>query len=111
MADDTKKNGHVDGCLCMGCRSGMMPGGMGYGRGGRGTFFLLRTLLTVLILIIVFWFGVQVGRLSDGYGFGRDRGVMMMRGGYGYPVGYNPGSPMMSAGSATSSGGLPIQVQ
>lgn len=113
MAEDTKKNGngngnsHVDGCMCMGCRGGMMgPGGMGYGRRGGWTFFLLRTLLTILILMIVFWFGVQVGRMSSrGFGYGGARGVMMMRGGSGggYPItGYNPGGPMIPATSTAA---------
>lgn len=50
-----------------------------YGGGGRHwTFFLLRTLFTIIILMVVFWFGVMAGRIGDG-----SYGYRMMRG-YGY---------------------------
>jgi hypothetical protein len=80
------------------------------GMGGRHwTFFLLRTLITIIILMVVFWFGVQVGRLNSG--FRRESGVMMMRGAYGYGGGtgiVNPGGPMMPVKGVTSTlGGLP----
>jgi hypothetical protein len=93
---EDKKNNHVEGCMCMGCR--------GYGRMGGGghhwTFFLLRTLITVIILIIVFSFGVQVGRMT---GFHRTASMMRMG---TTPTGYNPGGPMIPATNATSS---PVQ--
>src|ERR1700690_246700 len=85
-----EKNGHGGVCTCMGCP--------GYGR--HWTFFLLRTILAILILMMVFWFGVQVGRLSS-FGGGR---FMMMRGDYSTGA-YGTGSwamPMMPVRGATS---------
>jgi hypothetical protein len=66
------------------------------------TFFLLRTLLTVIILMFVFWFGVMVGRISSA-GFSRS---YMMRTGYPTPItNYNPGGPMIPVnGTATTTG-------
>ncbi len=46
--------------VCEGCH-GCQCGGRGW------LFFLLRALLTLLILMIVFWFGVAVGALLDLY--------------------------------------------
>lgn len=64
------------------------------GHGGHWTFFLLRTLLTILILMVIFWFGVQVGRMSSG-GYGA-RSEFMMRGGYGRAM------PMMQMGATST---------
>lgn len=85
MADE-KKNNHGEGCTCPVCGgSGVMMGkgcrcgwGRACGCGGRWVFFLLRTIITILILMVVFWFGVQVGRMTSSY----SRGGLMMRGGY-----------------------------
>ncbi|HVO28572.1 MAG TPA: hypothetical protein VMT81_01140 [Candidatus Paceibacterota bacterium] len=109
MAEEKKNGGHGEGCVCPACYGktgmGMMGGrwscGCGYGR--HWTFFLLRTLLTILILIVVFWFGIMVGRLSAS-GYARTT-RMMAAGGYGgnYPIGaYNPGGPMMRAGATST---------
>jgi len=73
-------------CNCSGC----------HGRGW--TFFLLRALLAVIVLMIVFWCGVAAGRLSSGYYFMR----------WAYPTGVYNGSaggplPMMRINGATSS--------
>lgn len=88
MAED-KKNSRGEVCMCPACMGG----------GRQGMFFLLRTLLTVLILIIVFWFGVKVGQLSVG---GGER-LMMTR--TGYPITtYNPGGPLIRVDNATTSG-------
>lgn len=76
MAADDKKN------MTCNCGGGRM--------GGHWTFFLLRTLLTILILMIIFWFGVQVGRMT-GYAGRED---FMMRSGYGRAM------PMMQVGGA-----------
>lgn len=68
----------------------------GCGAGGRHwTFFLLRTLLTILILMIIFWFGVQVGRMTGGAAARED---LMMRGGYGRAM------PMMQMTSSSTMG-------
>jgi hypothetical protein len=65
----------------------------GCGHNGRHwTFFFLRTIITVLILMIVFWFGVQVGRISGGYA----HDGFMMRGDYGQAM------PMMRTNGSTS---------
>ncbi len=101
MAADDKKNGngsHPEGCRCMGCH-GSMSGGCSCGHGGHWTFFLLRALITVLLLMVVFWFGVAVGRMSSSY----ERNGLMMRGYGAYPVGvYNGMGGVASSGSATS---------
>lgn len=105
MADE-KRNGNgkmngshgmtcdcTSGCGCM-CHSGM-------GGGRHWTFFLLRTLLTIIILMFVFWFGVMAARLGDGAN-GRN---FMMRD-YTYPTGIYNGAagatPMMRINGATS---------
>jgi hypothetical protein len=110
MALEEKKNGKMTGgatctCGCGASDGSMMSGGCGCGRGGHGrhwTFFLLRTLLTVLILMIVFWFGVVAGRIGSGY-YGRP----MMMGGYGYGssgmmMGAGTAMPMMRVNGATT---------
>jgi hypothetical protein len=73
----------------------------GCGTGGRHwTFFLLRVLITILILMVVFWFGLAVGRMSSGYA----RGAMLMRRGYAYPMGMQnaAGGAMPMMGSTTT---------
>ena len=95
MAED-KKNGmmHGAGCMCSGCGMKM---GMGASMGGWGrhwTFYLIRVLLTILILMVVFWFGVAVGRLSSG--IARDRYMGENSGAY-------PMMGDMMPGNATSS--------
>jgi hypothetical protein len=94
MAEE-KKNGNGK---MMGGNGGGMTCGCGCGHGHHWTFFLLRTLLTIIILMVVFWFGVVAGRLAD------YRGAMRSYG-YATPV-YNgaPGTamPMMPINGATS---------
>jgi hypothetical protein len=94
MAEE-KKNGNGkmgDGMMCS----------CGYER--HWTFFLLRTLLTIIILMVVFWFGVVAGRLGDA---GGARGYMM-RYGYATPTTSNSaggmGMPMIPAGATSTSG-------
>src|SRR5579863_5243145 len=88
MAAEDKKNGMVcAGCNGCGCT----------GRGRSWMWFLLRTLLTIIILMFVFWFGVAAGRLSSA---GFERGYMM-REGYGAGGYVNPGGPMMPVNGAT----------
>ena len=87
------KNGKMNGnvCTCPGCTYGFSSGGRHW------TFFLLRTLLTILILMLVFWFGVVAGRLGDA------RGNYYMMRGYNYPItSYNPGGPLMPASGTTT---------
>jgi hypothetical protein len=101
MAEE-KKNGKSNGstCSCMGMTGCTCGSGCGCGCGGhgsRGLFFLLRVLITIIILMMVFWFGLAVGRMSDGYG----RGGYMIERGYGiYPGG------VYSANGGTGSGGV-----
>jgi len=90
MAADDKKNGTCD---------------CGHMRGGHWTFFLLRVLITILILMVVFWFGLAVGRMSSGYA----RGAMMVRRGYAYPMGLQNAAgggavPMMDASTTPATG-------
>lgn len=81
-----KNGGGADAMVCYSCH-GCQCGGRGW------TFFLLRTLLTVFILMIVFWFGVSVGALGSR---GAGRYSMM-------PWGSNAGgAPMMRMYGATS---------
>ncbi len=89
-----------DGCNCAhgcGCRCG--------GHGHHWTFFLLRTLLTILILMVAFWFGVAASRIGS-YGWSRDG---MMYGRYYYPSAYGSGgiaAPMIPAnGTSTPANG------
>lgn len=70
--------------MCSGGNMGHMHGcchGWGFGPGR----ILIRILLTLLVLFVVFWFGVKVGELKAGYGFG----------GYGQTRMMRTGSPLM----------------
>jgi hypothetical protein len=92
MAEE-KKNGNGKGMTCS----------CGYER--HWTFFLLRTLITIIILMVVFWFGVAAGRLGDA-GYGR----YMMRTGYATPAyngagGMGSGMPMIPATSTSAGAG------
>jgi hypothetical protein len=108
MADDKKNGGskdinHGDDCMCSTC-NGVM-GKMcncGCRHGGHWTFFLLRALITIIILMIVFAFGAAVGRMTSDFN-GR---YQIMRYGYGgYPAGmYNAGGGMAVPGAT----GMPM---
>jgi len=85
--------------------------GCGYGwHGGGGTRMLFRALLGVIILVLVFWFGVKLGELResirgyDGYGSGGYYPVRMMQG-YGVMSSDGtvqpPSAVTPSAGAAT----------
>ena len=96
MADE-KKNGRTNGgmtCDCMsGCSCGCHQGG-----GRHWTFFLLRTLLTIIILMVVFWFGVAASRVGE---YNRSNAMpMYTRGMYGYGTG--GAMPMLRTNDATS---------
>ena len=70
----------------------------GCGCGGRGwAFFLLRVLITIIILMMTFWFGLVAGRMGGGW----DRYYMMRA----YPAdgtGVSGVVPMMPLKGATS---------
>jgi hypothetical protein len=97
MVDD-KKNGMMNGGMCPGCHSCGCTG-----RGRHWTFFLLRVILTILILMIVFWFGVAAGRLSDA-GLGR-YGMMRDYSNGGNGTGAWPMMPINGA-TSTATGGV-----
>ena len=90
-----KRNGNGNGgnvCMCPGCHYG-----------GRGwTFFLLRALITIIILMFVFWFGVAAGRLGTGYGWDRES---MMNGYYGSGGVQTPMMRFLGATSTPSTNG------
>lgn len=106
MAEE-KKNGKMNGGMTCGCAGAMgcnCQHGCGCGCGGHGhswTFFLLRTLLTIIILMVVFWFGVVAGRLGGVRSY-------MIRTGYATPAynggGMGAGVPMIPANTTSSTG-------
>lgn len=64
--------------------------------------YLLRWILGVIVLVLVFWFGVQVGQVGSGWsndyypmmpgqGYGSGPSMMMYRQSYGsdWPMGYS----------------------
>ncbi len=83
--EEQKKDGKgVCTCGCCGSHMGM---GMGCACGAHGgTRMLFRLLLAIIILILVFWFGVKLGELREsirgynGYGSGSYYPVRMMQG-------------------------------
>lgn len=82
-------NGGSDAMVCYSCH-GCQCGGRGW------MFFLLRTLVTIFILMIVFWFGVAAGALGGG------RYYLM----HGWSSGGTP-VPMMQLRGATSTTTMP----
>lgn len=89
MAEEKKNgNGKMGGGMTCGCGCG--------GHGHSWMFFLLRTLLTIIILMVVFWFGVVAGRLGDIRSY--------VRNGYASPAygGAGGAMPMMRINGATS---------
>ncbi len=108
MAEE-KKNGNGKMVGGMTCSCGCGCGGFG-SHGRHWTFFLLRVLITIIILMMVFWFGVAAGRLS-GIGWGR----YMMDNGYSSTGtlynGTGVAAPMMRINGATSTSGATGSVQ
>lgn len=95
MAED-KKGAHGEGCMCSSC------GGCGCQHGKHWTFFLLRVLITIIILMMVFTFGAFIGKLTSNSSYAR-RTMMMRYGGTpGGMYGGGMGMPMMRANGATS---------
>jgi len=100
---EEQKDKCAAGCTCGCCGSGK---GMGCGCGwhGGGTRMLFRALLGVIILVLVFWFGVKLGELREsirgynGYGSGSYYPVRMMQ---GYGTVQPPSATTPSAGAAT----------
>ena len=67
--DEIKQDSHMV-CNCPMCR--------GMGRYGHG-HWVLRWLLGLVILFLVFWFGVKIGELKSGFGYGYEHHGMMMQ--------------------------------
>jgi hypothetical protein len=97
--DEQKKEGkgNVCTCGCCGSHNGMMGMGCACGAHG-GTRMLFRLLLVIIILILVFWFGVRLGELRESI-----RGY----GGYG-SYGYAPMRMMQGYGPMIPATGLPV---
>ena len=77
----------------------------GCNRGAHWTAYLIRVILTILILMVVFWFGLAVGRLSDYSRYGYYAPMMHD---YAYPSAvYNGAGSGGSAG--TPSPMMPIR--
>jgi len=109
--EDTKNNQaqqNADGCKCFMCRGGINGNGCGH------RHFFLRLIIKLVILALVFWFGVKIGEFKSEFEseFGFDHHHMMMSP-YGeqyggqYPVmmrgeGLGGGYPMMQPQAVTS---------
>jgi hypothetical protein len=93
------KNNSEEG-TCMTCGAGgAMKGCMGsrccgHGYGKMRLFYLLRILVTLIILIIVFWCGFRLGTLRGSFTRGYYNYPMMMQGGYSNVSGGQTGGIM-----------------
>lgn len=89
--------------LC--CGGGMCCGCGWHGGAGHGiAFMVLRCLLALVILFVVFWFGVKLGELKGAYGYGYGAGYhgMMNEMMGGYPQYFYQSAPMMHVGTTTA---------
>ncbi len=90
MEDQSNNQQHPEGCKCWKCQGGQMD--CGYCRKHNPWYHLARWALAILVIVVVFWFGLFIGRLEGQLGGGRT----MMR--HSYSGGYGHAYPMMQGG-------------
>ncbi len=88
--ENTEKKETMEGSKCCG-GFGMGSCSCGHGYGKMRLFFLVRVLITLIILIIVFWCGFRLGVLQGSFGREYSGRSMMMYGGYGNVYGGQTG--------------------
>ena len=102
-------NGHPEGCMCRMCRRGMW-GAWGMSGCGCHMHGPLHIILRIVVLVLVFWLGMQFGAL------GAYRGGMMGWEGYGYRTapmmgGYGDYYYQQAGGAQSQSGAQTVPAQ
>ena len=99
-------NGDTNTCNCPHCKGGM---GMDW-----RMMKAVRMLTAVIVIIFVFWCGVQLGEIKGTFGMNHGYGMMQMNRGF-TTVGYDASPAMMVSGAtavpASSAGTVTIQGQ
>ena len=86
MENNTCEGGKCNGGECGSCNHGCM---MGHGCCGWNKRHMIKKIIMIVLLIVVFCFGIQVGELKSAMRY--DRGVRMMGWGYDGGTGYMSG--------------------
>lgn len=102
MEEQSKNQEYPEGYRCWKCQGGPQ---CGYCRKHNPWYHLARWALAIVIIIVVFWFGLSLGKLEGELGVLGGQAMMYHSGSYShaYPATQDMGSHWQAARTASSS--------